>query len=152
MSMRGRPTLVLVALVLGALIAGCTVTDKAAMKRGLYVDEHPELSEALAEALINGRVMVGMTQEMVEVAWGKPVRVEPIKAEDVVSHWIYGNYFVAGTTTSLFFDLDGVLVRYEVKNQEGNVNSGSLSLAGSNPDAVKVGADGSLEKGTGGRP
>ena len=150
--MRGRPTLVLIALVIGVLIAGCTVTDKAAMRRGLYVDEHPELSEAMAEALVNGRVMVGMTQEMVQVAWGKPGRIEPVKEEDVTSHWIYGNYFVAGTTTSLFFDPDGVLVRYEVKNQQGNVNSGSLSLAGSNPDAVKVGADGSLEKGAGGRP
>lgn len=150
--MRGHLALFLVALVIGALIAGCTVTDKAAMKRGLYVDEHPELSEAMSEALMNGRVMVGMTQEMVQVAWGKPVRIEPVNEKDVACHWIYGNYFVAGTTTSLFFDPDGVLVRYEVKNQEGNVNSGSLSLAGSSPDAVKVGADGSLEKGSVDRP
>ncbi len=150
--MRGRLILVLIAVLIGALLAGCAVTDKAAMKRSLFVDQHPELSEAMAEALVNGRVMVGMTQEMVQVAWGKPVRIEPIKAEDVSSHWIYGNYFVAGTTTSLFFDPDGVLVRYEVKNQEGNVNSGSLSIAGSNPDAVKVGADGSLEKGPVNRP
>lgn len=150
--MRGHLTLVLVALTIGALIAGCAVTDKAAMKRGLYVDQHPELSESVIDALMNGRVMVGMTQEMVQVAWGKPVRVEPVSNEDVDSHWIYGNYFVGGTTTSLFFDLDGILVRYEIKSQQGSGNSASLSQAGNGPDAVRVGADGSLEKGADGRP
>ena len=52
--MRGRPTLVLVALVIGSLIAGCTVTDKAAMTAcvqaaGLRVAVHPEgIPELLA--------------------------------------------------------------------------------------------------------
>ena len=76
------------------ILVGCTTADRAAMNRSLYVDEHPELPQLTADAIQKGQIMVGMSQEMVEVAWGKPVRKEPVNLEDATAHWIYGNYFM----------------------------------------------------------
>jgi outer membrane protein assembly factor BamE (lipoprotein component of BamABCDE complex) len=95
--MRHTFTLTLVVLVGTALVvAGCTSVDRAAMKRSLYVDQHPELPEVTAEAILTGQIMVGMTDDMVQTAWGKPVRVESVESDDAAVQWIYGNYFVGG--------------------------------------------------------
>jgi hypothetical protein len=119
----------LVVLLAGVLlVAGCTTADQAAMKRSLYVDEHPELPELMAEAILNGQIMVGMTEKMVETAWGKPARIEAVtEQEPVTSRWIYGNYFVGGNITSLYFSEEGLLARYEVDNQQTHTNNGILS-------------------------
>jgi len=132
------------------LMSGCAGTNRAALERSLYVDQHPDLSEQMAEAILNGQIMVGMTEDMVQVAWGKPVRVEDLDGEEAVKHWIYGNYFVGGTITNLYFDTDGVLLRCEVKNQTGGTG-GSAPMA-DNADKIKAGSDGSLQKGSGIRP
>jgi hypothetical protein len=131
----------------GILLAGCASTNRAAIERSLYVDKHPTLSEQMAEAILNGQIMVGMTEEMVQVAWGKPVRVEDVSEEEAAKHWIYGNYFVGGTITNLYFDPDGVLLRCEVKNQTSGATMSQAPMADS-ADKIKAGADGSLQKGS----
>jgi hypothetical protein len=133
------------------ILVGCSNADRAAMNRSLYVDQHPELPQLTADAIQKGQIMVGMNQEMVEVAWGKPVRKEPVNLEDATSHWIYGNYFVGGNVTNLFFDPEGLLVRYEVNNQPVHANSGTLQAPG---DAAAQGIlsptqDGTLSKESG---
>jgi hypothetical protein len=138
--MRQYLNLALVLLAGVFLIAGCTTSDQAAIKRSLYVDEHPELPEMTAEAILNGQVMVGMTEEMVETAWGKPVRIEPVDKDDgpgdVAMRWIYGNYFVGGNITSLYFTEDGLLARYEVNNEDTHANSGVVSTAGNGTETL----------------
>ena len=159
--MSQRLTLILVVALAGVfLVTGCATTDRAAQQRNLFVDTHPDLTEQEADAILNGRVMVGMNREMVEVAWGKPVRCEKVDSdklkaeveEEITDLWIYGNYFVGGTITSLYFDEDGQLVRYEVWDQSTNANSSSLSMDKQSAEGVKVGADGSLERKNSSRP
>ena len=118
----------LVALMaIAVAAAGCTTVDRSVLNRSLFVDQHPELSVPVADAILNGQIMVGMSEEMVAIAWGKPVRVEAVSKEDAATQWIYGNYFVGGNITSLFFDTEGSLVRYEVNYQPTSANAGTVA-------------------------
>ena len=102
------------------LVVGCASLDTGAQKRSLYVDAHPDLDSVVATAILNGHIMVGMTEDMVQASWGKPSRTEKLAAQPgSPTHWIYGNYFVGGTITDLYFDKSGALVRFEVNSQSG---------------------------------
>jgi len=150
--MRQYLILTLVFSLAGAfMVAGCATVNQAALQRSAYVDTHPELSELMAEAINNGQIMVGMSCEMVQVAWGKPVRMEAVDAEDAIVQWIYGNYFVGGNITSLYFDPEGKLVRYEVNYQQTHANNGTVDTQGS-PRGTFTGSDVLLSKGAGSRP
>jgi len=150
--MRQYLILTLVFSLAGALMfIGCATVNQAAMQRSAYVDAHPELSELMADPINNGQIMVGMTSEMVQVAWGKPVRMETVEAEDAATQWIYGNYFVGGNITSLYFDQDNVLVRYEVNYDQTHANNGTVESNGS-PRGTLTGSDVLLSKGSGSRP
>lgn len=147
--MRQNLTICLVVLTASAfLFAGCATTGSTNAKRSMYVDAHPELPEIMAEAILNGQIMVGMTYDMVQAAWGKPSRSEPVQEEDAVTNWIYGNYFVGGTITNLYFDAEGNLVRYEVNHQPTHANSGSVNgPSDSSVPTTLAGEDGLLSKG-----
>lgn len=148
--MRQYLSAALVVLVAGVfLISGCTTTSTAVKNRTFYVDAHPELSEMMAEAILNGQIMVGMSHEMVTASWGNPSRIEAVQEEGVTAHWIYGNYFVGGNITDLFFDAGGKLVRYEVNYEPTHANNGTVSTKGDSPSTLLSGSDGSLTKGTG---
>jgi hypothetical protein len=132
----------------GILVAGCT-TNSASVKRMAYVDEHPELPELMADAITNGQIMVGMTEEMVEVSWGKPARVDDVSEniEDATVQWIYGNYFTGGNITTLFFDEQGTLLRYEVNNAPAHANTGTVETGATSTSQAAVSG-----KGSGGQP
>jgi len=130
-------------------ISGCTTAEQGALQRSMYVDNHPEISELTADAILNEQIMIGMTDEQVEMAWGKPVRVESTQEENVSERWIYGNYFVGGNITSLYFDEDGLLARYEVDNQENHALNGTFSQAGSQGALSRSNADVMTQKGPG---
>jgi hypothetical protein len=149
--MRQYLNIFLVVLVAGVLVSGCATTNQAAVNRALFVDAHPELSELMADAILNGQIMVGMTGEMVSAAWGKPTRIEAVEENDVATRWIYGNYFVGGNITHLYFDLDNALVRYEVNYEPTHANNGSVSGKQSEPGVVLSGS-GLLSKDSGTRP
>lgn len=53
------------------ILAGCAT---AAQRRQGYVDGHPGLPPELAAAIIEGRILEGMTAEDVRAAWGDPER------------------------------------------------------------------------------
>lgn len=111
------------------VVAGCSSVDQAAQQRSLYVDSHPELSELMAEAILNGQIMVGMSEEMVHASWGKPARTESVNDDpELTTHWIYGNYFVGGTLTELYFDRQGRLARYEVNKEPITADGGELRI------------------------
>jgi hypothetical protein len=150
-----RRLILLTSLLAGlALVAGCAVNSGAG-KRSLYVDSHPELDVVYAEAILNGQIMVGMSQEMVEASWGKPSRVENVQsttAEDPTAHWVYGNVFVSGTITDLFFNQDGQLLRYEVNSHEGAAGGGRIMTAEQAPKSTLSGNDVLSKGGGGGHP
>ncbi len=110
-------------VVCGVALSGCATTNSSLASREAFVVDHPDLSEVQADAILEGRVMLGMNGEMVTAAWGDPTRVEMVKAEDANFQWIYGNVFVGGSITNLFFNEDGLLVRYEVAGDQVGANS-----------------------------
>jgi outer membrane protein assembly factor BamE (lipoprotein component of BamABCDE complex) len=63
-----RTTITLTTLI---ILAGCAT---AAQRRQNYVNDHPDLSPGIAEAVIEGRVKEGMTTDDVRAAWGEPAR------------------------------------------------------------------------------
>lgn len=63
-----RITVLLAAL---AVLAGCAT---AAQRRQQYVEDNPGLRPAVAAAILEGRVMEGMTADDVRAAWGDPER------------------------------------------------------------------------------
>jgi hypothetical protein len=148
--MRQYLALALVASLAVFVLGGCASMDQAAAKRSLYVEQHPELPSAMGDAIRDGQIAVGMTQEMVQVAWGKPVRVEQLAKGEAASHWIYGNYFVGGNITSLYFDTAGLLVRYEVNYQPASANGGNVETTSPNEPGYLSGT-GTLSK-DGGQP
>jgi hypothetical protein len=151
LTMRQILTLSLVALVAAFALSACSSLDQGAMKRAMYVDQHPELPATMADAIRDGQITVGMTQEMVQVAWGKPVRTEQLSKGDAASQWSYGNVFLGGNITSLYFDMAGLLVRYEVNYQPTSANGGNVQIENPNPAGYTSGSDGTITK-NGGQP
>jgi hypothetical protein len=88
---------------------------------------------------------------MVQVAWGKPVHSSQVSELDAVSEWTYGNVFMGGNITNLFFDTAGLLVRYEVNYQPSSANGGNVSIENPNLPGYQSGTDGSVSK-NGGQP
>ena len=148
--MRRYLILTLVVVLAGILwISGCTTARQDALQRSMYVDDHPEISELTADAILNEQIVIGMSEEQVQVAWGKPVRAESTPEEGVAERWIYGNYFVGGNITSLYFDNDGLLMRYEVNNAKNIAHNGTFSQDGSQAALSRSDADFMMQKGTG---
>lgn len=137
------------------LVVGCGTVDTGAQRRALYVDQHPELTDDMVESILNERIAVGMSQEMVTVAWGKPGRVEPVEPVEgadtnFAELWIYGNYFVGGTITNLFFDADKVLVKYEVVHRSSQSNATGPNASVKDPLTPVADPDGGLARKPGG--
>ena len=149
--MRQILILSLVTLCAAFVLSACSSVDQGAMKRSLYVDQHPELPSTTADAIRDGQITVGMTQEMVQIAWGKPVRMEQVQQVDAVSEWTYGNYFMGGNITNLYFDPAGLLVRYEVNYQPASANGGNVAIENPSQPGYQAGADGTISK-NGGQP
>jgi hypothetical protein len=149
--MRQILILSLVALCAAIALSACSSVDHGAMQRSLYVDQHPELPSAMGDAIRDGQITVGMTQEMVQIAWGKPVRMVQVAQVDAVSEWTYGNYFMGGNITSLYFDTAGLLVRYEVNYQPSSASGGTVSTETPSQPGYLSGAEGTTSK-NGGQP
>ena len=149
--MRQILILSVVTLCIAFALSACSSMDSGAMKRSLYVDQHPELPSAMGDAIRDGQIAVGMTQEMVQIAWGKPVRTQPVAQVDAVSEWTYGNYFMGGNITSLYFDTAGLLVRYEVNYQPTSASGGNVAIENPSQPGYLSGADGTTSK-NGGQP
>jgi hypothetical protein len=147
-------TLALFVFVAGVLVLSGCAADQAATRRTTYVDEHPDLSEVMAEAILNGQIMVGMSEEMVKNSWGSPARVGTVSEEDDEAkvQWIYGNYFVGGNITNLYFDDRGTLLRYEVNYQPAHADGGTVTSTDDVTKGTLSGNDVLLSKESGGHP
>lgn len=78
-------------------------------RREDYVDEHPDLNRAVATAIMEGRIMEGMTIGEVRAAWGDPDRETLSLAEHSNQEiWSYdtpvGKKFTEGTVILTFMN------------------------------------------------
>ena len=97
---------------LAITLAGCATTGGTGDPRALYVTQHPEVSREFANAILAGNVLIGMSPDMVQAAWGTPTRIEKPSSKKTDEKWIYGNYLVNSAVTHLYFKT-GSLVLYE---------------------------------------
>jgi hypothetical protein len=69
------------------LLAGCATMQG---KRRQFVVAHPDLNDAQKNAVLNGEIVAGMTEDMVRASWGQPLDIvqELIEGQQRVS-WIY---------------------------------------------------------------
>ena len=55
-----------------------------------YISNHPELSSDIKQAILNCRVIKGMTKEDVKMSWGEPTRVKDFSRDP--NAWWYDKY------------------------------------------------------------
>lgn len=73
-------------------ITGCAAMSKPLIKsnqnsRQEHVSSHPELSEEIKQAILQAKVVEGMTKGQVVASWGKPSKInEPFTNQ-------FGNYY-----------------------------------------------------------
>lgn len=61
-----------------------------ATERQEYVDAHPELDQRTKEAILNGKIFIGMNKEQTIASWGKPLEVNrSVGSWGVHEQWIY---------------------------------------------------------------
>ena len=103
--MRSCDRNLVVSLLVLATLNGCAGgPGVTADTRATYVTEHPETPAAFVPAILNGQIMVGMSESMVTASWGQPTRVEVL--QNNVQHdrkWVYGNYLASSAVSHLFF-------------------------------------------------
>jgi hypothetical protein len=107
---------------LAVLVCGCASQGGVSKdtRATLYVTQHPEVSSRFASAILAGSVLIGMSPDMVQAAWGAPTRVEKNAGTKADEKWIYGNYLVNSAVTHLYFK-KGELVLYELKDTQSTM-------------------------------
>ena len=105
---------------------------------------------ALFSAVLGGSVLLGMSGDMVEAAWGSPTRVEKLGAGNSKGEerWTYGNYLVNSAVTHLYFRNQEVVLYEFVDTQTNSTQAVSdpnekLNLVGRAPSETGGGAKGS---------
>ena len=57
-----------------------------------YVDANPDLSPTIKNHILNGEVVIGMTEEQVEASWGCPSRQHQSFSHGLSTKtWVYGH-------------------------------------------------------------
>lgn len=142
---RYHVVLLLVLVTMGGCAAGAGVTLDT---RSTYVTEHPETPADFVPAILNGQIMLGMSESMVMASWGAPTRVEVLQNDGLHDHkWVYGNYLASSAVSHLFFK-DGRVELFEfvdTKTQQSFqvTNLGERLALQSSPPETQGGGKGS---------
>lgn len=101
-----RRSMILGLLLILMLPAGCATLGarEDLARRSLYLDAHPKLPPVLREAIENGRLLAGMSREMVAAAVGWPDGREPAQGPGAsFERWRYGDPRYDSVVTYLYF-------------------------------------------------
>jgi len=81
---------VLVALLVTALLAGCMGTESPEERRQAFVAANPHLDERTLNAVLEGKIFIGMPAAAAEASWGKPSSVHrSVGIWGVSEQWVY---------------------------------------------------------------
>ena len=105
-------------IIIGVLLLqGCanvspiTRKDNPITRRKDYVQKHPELKENIRQAILEGKVRLGMTKEQVIASWGEPYNKSTFGSVwGTTEQWTYGTCLYG--CTILDFDNQGKLTNY----------------------------------------
>lgn len=82
--MNRLPLILLTAISLFTM-TGCALNSPllkpGQSSRQEYVNSHPELSPDIKQAILDGKVIKGMTKEDVRISWGQPTTIDDFSAD-----------------------------------------------------------------------
>lgn len=110
-------------LSLSLLLCSCATTSQAKMpnseSRKNYVEAHPDLSLEIKQAILEGKVIEGMTKEDVLATWGEPNEKyrysEHKRSIDAMDEkindeaWYYDCFFCFTPHKFVRFGIDGIV-------------------------------------------
>jgi hypothetical protein len=111
-------------ITIGCLgLFGCAGTTASLdQERRLTAVENPDVPLEVRNAILGGRVMIGMSDGMVAASWGLPRQVDVDKAPGSRREtWVYGSRLTPGWETTLVFD-NGTVVDMQQKRVQGIVS------------------------------
>ena len=99
-----KHALIPIILMITVLISACATAQS---RREDYINDQPGLDPAIADAVLDGRIMKGMTSADVRASWGDPKRETVTVAEGIQQQiWAYdtpiGKHFTQGTVLLTF--------------------------------------------------
>lgn len=69
-----------------------------------FVRRHPEWPDEIKQAILKGKVRIGMTKEQARAAWGEPTKVNrTVTQSGVHGQWVYN---CVGALSFLYFEND----------------------------------------------
>ena len=87
-------------LILGLICTGCAsvpIAKPSLASRQKYIESNGSISFEIKQAMIEGKVIKGMTKEQVIATWGKPSEVLTWEASNSLvqgeESWWYNRYF-----------------------------------------------------------
>jgi hypothetical protein len=82
-------------LVLALFLGACATPTTLTQSREAYVKAHPDLDPKVKNAILQGGVMVGMTQDEVRASCGEPnIKSAGVQAGKYCDYWGYKRYTV----------------------------------------------------------
>lgn len=91
-------------LLTTAVLTGCAgmtpptpPTEEALSARALALcEEHPAWTSDVCRKIVRHQVSLGMTQEQVQLSWGKPDRINRTSSlrGDGIEQWVYGRQYL----------------------------------------------------------
>ena len=123
-------------VVIGAMgFSGCAgTTGNLDAERRLTAVQENDLDDPVSEAILDGRVRVGLTEGMVAASWGIPYSVSN---SDGWEWWSYGSRFTPGWETTLIFE-EGTVVDVHRTRVHGvsDLWDRSIDLRSADPHSV----------------
>ena len=80
-----------IATLLILLLAGCSIAPSTADREAFVDRNRPVLTDAQAEAIVSGQVLMGMDTRQVRASWGAPSRTrEQVTGSSRILTWYWG--------------------------------------------------------------
>ena len=90
--------LIVVVLITSSSCASVPFKKITLNNRTVYVNEHPNLKESIKDAILKGKVIIGMSFEDVRAVWGEPNEISTAENSKFLkegeSGWQYNRLFV----------------------------------------------------------
>ena len=94
-------------LILVLFFSNCAPRYANFATRKDYVDAHPELTSEIRTAILQGNLILSMTQDQVRASWGEPHKVNRTVGIDTIwEEWIYST-----SRTKYVYFQNGIMIR-----------------------------------------
>jgi len=136
-----RRTISLGLLLILIAPAGCATLNAHddMARRTLYLDAHPALPAAMRDAIESGRLLTGMSRDMVTAAVGWPDQRSAVESPGaVMERWVYGDARYDAVVTSLYFAGEALVACEQEEVPTLALAQGRLALTARDPGGTRT--------------